>query len=112
MQKTILALAFAGAIFSANVMAQADSTNSVIDPATPSYHTWMHDSSMKNHGYISRQEYMDEMGRRWDRMDRERRGLTMAQIDSMYAEPAHTRVMKGNSQTNPAGTELKGESGG
>jgi hypothetical protein len=112
MNKTVLAFAFAGSVFSASAMAQADNSNSVIDPASPSYHTWMHDSSMKNHGYISRQEYMDEMGRRWDRMDRDHRGLTTAQIDSLYAEPSHTRVKKGNSQTNPAGTELKGESGG
>jgi hypothetical protein len=112
MNKTVLALAFAGVAFSANAIAQADNTNSVIDPASPSYRTWMHDSSMKHHGYISREEYMDEMGRRWDTMDREHRGLTTAQIDSLYAEPSHTRVRKGNNQTNPAGTELKGESGG
>ena len=77
-----------------------------------SYQSWMHDSSMHNKGYISRQEYMDEMGRRWDAMDKDQKGLTSDQINSMYGAPSHTVVKKGTSITNPTGTERKGQSGG
>jgi hypothetical protein len=112
MRKFLLAASITGLLVTGNAMAQADNTNSKEAPAMPSYQTWMHDSAMRNHGYISRQEYMDEMGRRWDAMDREQRGLTTAQINSMYVTPSHTTVQKGNSMTNPTGTERKGQSGG
>jgi hypothetical protein len=114
MRKSLLVLAMAGVFCSANAMAQADNTDAKIDPAmpAPTYNSWMHDSSTRNNGYISRQEYMDEMGRRWDRMDANKKGLTMAQINSMYGTPEHTKVNAGSNRTNPTGTELKGESGG
>lgn len=112
MRKLLLAASMAALLGTSGVMAQADNTNSKEAPAMTSYQSWMHDSAARNHGYISRQEYMDEMGRRWDAMDRDQRGLTTAQINSMYVTPSHTTVQKGNSMTNPTGTERKGQSGG
>ena len=52
----------------------ADNTNS---RSAPTLQTWMSDYSRAHNGYISRQAYMDEMGRRWDAMDRNNRGLTV-----------------------------------
>jgi hypothetical protein len=49
-----------------------------------SFSDWMGDYSTKNNGYISRKAYMDEAGRRWDTMDKNRQGLTRDQINQMY----------------------------
>jgi len=88
----------------------ADSTNS---KTAPTLHTWMSDYSRTNHGYISRRAYMDEMGRRWDAMDRDQRGLTVDQINSMYGYgPTPGEVKAQTNQTNPTGTERKGQNSG
>ena len=87
----------------------ADNTNSNSDP---SYQDWLTTQSQANHGYISRRVYMDEMGRRWDVLDREHRGLTGDQIDSMYGTPSPGRVKANTSYTNPTGTEARGQNGG
>jgi len=91
----------------------ADNTNS---KSTPSMQTWMHDYSTRNKGYISRKAYMDEMGRRWDAMDRGSQGLTMDQINSMYgyagSQPSPGMVKPQTNSTNPTGTELKGQNSG
>ena len=100
-----LTLCASGAAF-----AQADNTNSKTDP---SFHSWMHDYSRSHHDRISREAYMAEAGRRWDLMDREHRGLTAEQIDSMYGAAATpNRVNRGSSRTNPTGTELNGQNSG
>src|SRR5438445_1457872 len=84
----------------------ADNTNS---RSAPTLHTWMHDYSSRNKGYISRRAYMDEMGRRWDSMDRRHHGLTVDQIDSMYgysnSQPSPGMVKPQTNATNPSGTE-------
>lgn len=86
----------------------ADNTNS---RSSPTFQGWMSDYSKANKGYISRQAYMDEMGRRWDAMDRSRNGLTMDQVNSMYgysgANPG--MVKRQTNATNPTGTEPKGQ---
>jgi hypothetical protein len=106
----ISALAFATALIASPAMAQADNTNSKTDP---SFHSWMQNYSKTNKGRISRQAYMDEAGRRWDMMDKNNEGLTMSQINGIYgSQPNPTRVMKGNSATNPTGNEMKGQNSG
>jgi len=91
----------------------ADNTNS---KSAPSVQSWMHDYSARNKGYISRQAYMDEMGRRWDTMDRNNQGLTTDQINSMYgytgSQPSPGMVKPQTNATNPSGTELKGQNSG
>jgi hypothetical protein len=52
------------------------------DPS--SFSNWSTDYSKAHNGRISRQAYMDESGRRWDAMDKNRQGLTTAQINHMY----------------------------
>jgi hypothetical protein len=58
--------------------------------------SWATDYATKNNGRISRKAYMDEMGRRWDAMDKNQQGLTPAEVSRMYgnvdsaAAPART----------------------
>jgi len=58
--------------------------------------SWATDYATKNNGRISRKAYMDEMGRRWDAMDRNQQGLTPAEVSRIYgnvdsaAGPART----------------------
>ena len=89
----------------------ADSTNS---KSAPTLNTWMSDYSRTHKGYISRRAYMDEMGRRWDAMDRNQQGLTMDQINSMYGytQPYPGMTHPQTNATNPSGTEPKGQNSG
>jgi hypothetical protein len=48
-----------------------------------SFDQWLSDSSTHHNGRISRQAYMDEMGRRWDAMDKNRQGLTPREVSSL-----------------------------
>ena len=50
-------------------------------------------------GRITRQEYMEEVGRRWDTMDRTRQGLTYDEINRLYYTSAVG--MGGPTSTNP-----------
>jgi hypothetical protein len=45
-----------------------------------SFQNWLNARS----GKITRQAYMEEVGRRWDMMDRERVGLTSDEINRLY----------------------------
>ena len=104
------AVAVVSAVVAAPVMAQADNTNSKSDPT---FNTWMHGYAGAHNGRISRQAYMDEAGQRWDAMDREHRGLTTQEIDSMYGyQPTPGRVQPGTNGTNPTGTEARGQNSG
>ena len=49
-----------------------------------SFSTWSTDYSKAHNGRISRQAYMDEAGRRWDAVDKDRQGLTSDQVGQMY----------------------------
>lgn len=89
----------------------ADNTNSKSGPAV-SYQDWLTKQSQTSNGYISRQVYMDEMGRRWDAMDADQRGLTRDQINSLYGAPSPGEVKANSSYTNPTGTEAKGQNSG
>ena len=108
--------ACAALMLGGNALAQgaADNTNSKSAPMP--FQTWMSDYSKANRGYISRQAYMDEMGRRWDAMDTNRQGLTTQQINQMYGysgtAPTPDTVKRGNARTNPTGTEPKGQNSG
>lgn len=46
-------------------------------------HSWVDDYAARNNGRVSRQAYMDEMGRRWDAMDRNQQGLTPAEVSRL-----------------------------
>lgn len=93
----------------AQAQGAADNTNS---KGSPSYQDWLTQQSQTNHGYISRDIYMEEMGRRWDALDREHRGLTRDEINSMYGAPSPGSVKANSSNTNPTGTEARGQNSG
>jgi hypothetical protein len=59
------------------------------DPATrsPSVDNWASDYARAHQGRVSRQAYMDEMGRRWDAYDRSGQGLTPDQFSQLYGSP-------------------------
>ena len=63
--------------------AEADNSNSKVAPAG-SFSGWITDYSKNNQGRISRQAYMDEVGRRWDAADTRREGMTIEQINRAY----------------------------
>ncbi len=93
-----------------NGVGAADNTNS---KSAPPLQTWMSDYSRSHQGYISRQAYMDEMGRRWDAMDRNQRGLTVDQINSTYGyQPNPGMTHAQTNATNPSGTERQGQNSG
>ena len=97
----------------AHAQGAADDTNSMSGPVV-SYQDWLTRQSQTEHGYISRRAYMDEMGRRWDARDTTRHGLTPAQINSMYGNPAPSpgEVNPAGPNTNPTGTESRGQNSG
>jgi hypothetical protein len=87
-------------------MALAASTALAQTPAKPandttgvggsgSFSGWLSDYQTKHEGRISRQAYMDEVARRWDLADKDRKGLTSDQIHQTYG-------MGGPAGTNPA----------
>jgi len=82
--------------------AQADNSNSKVAPAT-SFSSWMADHSRANQGRIARDVYMQEAGRRWDSMDRDRQGLTTAQINGMYGYQVSSMSTPKDSMTKSAG---------
>ena len=61
------------------------------------FQDWLNSHSSKNSGRVSRQAYMDEMGRRWDTADKSKQGLSLAEIRGVYNPPA---VMGGPTSTN------------
>jgi hypothetical protein len=48
---------------------------------------WADDWASQHEGRISRQAYMDEMGRRWDAMDHSRQGLTPREVSAITGHP-------------------------
>ena len=95
-QSRLLLTAAGLAIASASPLAfaQADNTNARIAPASPTFDTWMGGYSQSHQGRISRQAYMDEVGRRWDAADQRNQGLTVEEVNRAYG-------LRSN-QTDPA----------
>ena len=68
--------------------------------SSTTFQQWLNTQSGK--GRITRQMYMDEAARRWDMMDKEKRGLTRDEINSLY----YSGGMGGPTATRP--NEKKG----
>ena len=84
-RKTMMAIAMA-AFSVGSAFAQGSGggeTNS-----TTTFQDWLNVKSA-NSARISRQEYMDESARRWDMMDKTKKGLTLAEIRGVYNPPAN-----------------------
>lgn len=93
---TLIAVGMSSAAF-----AQADNSNSKVAPA--SFSSWMTDHSKGNQGRISRDAYMQESGRRWDAMDRDRAGLNTEQINTLYGYPSAGLPDTKDNMTSPRG---------
>jgi hypothetical protein len=65
-----------------------------------SFSGWLSDYQSKNNGRISRQAYMDEVGRRWDAADANRQGLTTDQINQAYGMGTTGATAPGNMGPN------------
>ena len=61
------------------------------------FQDWLNTHSAKNSGRVSRQAYMEESGRRWDSMDKTKKGLSLAEIRGVYNPPA---IMGGPTATS------------
>ena len=70
------------------------------EAATGTFQSWLNTYGAKNNGRISRQAYMDESGRRWDSMDKTKKGLTMDEINRTYYQSGPAAVMGGPTATN------------
>lgn len=66
----------------------AQSTYNAGNTNPDTFSTWMTDQSKTNNGYITRDAYMAEAGRRWDMTDKNHQGLTMSQVRSTYGYEA------------------------
>ena len=96
-QKPLLAMALA-ALCVGTVHAQSSgSSGGGVTASTDTFQSWLNVQAGKSKGRVSRQMYMEEMGRRWDTMDRDKSGLTTTQIYGMYGPPA---TMGGPTSTN------------
>jgi hypothetical protein len=93
---------------SANSKLTPDNTMKATAPGSMS--DWSNDYSKNNQGRISRQAYMDESGRRWDAMDKNKQGLSSEEVGRMNgwnrdtggASPGMTTGAPGNGITNKA----------
>ncbi|MEO8738587.1 MAG: hypothetical protein ABI537_02655 [Casimicrobiaceae bacterium] len=93
---------------SANSRMTPDNTMKATAPGSMS--EWSTEYSKSNQGRISRQAYMDESGRRWDAMDKNRQGLTSEEVgrmngwntDTGASSPGMTTGAPGNGVTNKA----------
>ena len=67
-----------------------------------SFSGWLSDYQTKHEGRVSRQAYMDEVGRRWDMADKDRKGLTADQINHTYGMggPGMANAAPGNMGPN------------
>jgi hypothetical protein len=72
----------AGSNSANNARGAADNTNSRARTADD-MNAWMSRHARDHKGRISREAYLDEMGRRWDAMDRNSQGLTPAEVSRL-----------------------------
>lgn len=79
----LIAVAAIALVTAGSAIGQTDNTNSRMAPPN-GFSTWMTDQSKMHNGYITRDQYMQEAGRRWDMADTSRRGLTPAEINQIY----------------------------
>ena len=63
------------------------------------WNTWYDSQAKSNKGRISRKAYMDEMGRRWDSMDKGNQGLTPAEVSRMTGR-VDSNAMPGKTGTS------------
>jgi len=50
------------------------------------FSTWMSDYASQHNGHITRQEFLAQMGERWDQLDTQRQGLTPDEVQGIFSE--------------------------
>ena len=105
MKHTIAAACIGMALAASTAFAQTPAkpaTESTGVGGSGSFSGWLSDYQTKHEGRISRQAYMDEVARRWDLADRDKKGLTSDQINQTYGMggPAGTSTAPGNMGPN------------
>ena len=105
MKRTITAACLGMALAASTAFAQtpakpANDTTGV--GGSGSFSGWLSEYQTKHEGRISRQAYMDEVARRWDMADRDKKGLTSDQINQTYGTggPGMTNTNPGNMGPN------------
>jgi hypothetical protein len=75
------------------------------NPSAAPLDTWMNDYATAHNGRITRDEFMSEMGNRWDALDAQRQGLTAEQAQGLFTahpgEPVGAMPAQSGSQVNP-----------
>jgi hypothetical protein len=54
------------------------------DTNSSNFNSWMSDYASQHNGRISRDEFMAQMGRRWDQRDTEHNGLTPVEVEEIF----------------------------
>jgi hypothetical protein len=68
----------------------------------PPLDAWMNDYAVAHQGRITRDEFMNQMGDRWDRMDAQRRGyLSPDEARGIYSTEQPERPAMSGSQVTP-----------
>jgi len=69
------------------------------------FNAWMSDYASTHNGRISRQEFLDQMGNRWDVIDAQRQGyLTPDQARGIYLPGENSAPAMTGSQVKPGDT--------
>lgn len=71
-------------------------------PRLPDLDSWVDQYGTAHNGRITRQEFMDEMGQRWDTLDAQRRGyMTPEEARGIYSTEQETRPARTGSDVTP-----------
>jgi hypothetical protein len=71
-------------------------------PRQSDFDTWMNDYSTSHNGRITRQEFMDQMGERWDTLDAQHRGyMTPNEARGVYSTEQATRPARTGADVTP-----------
>jgi hypothetical protein len=71
-------------------------------PRLQDLNSWMDEYGTAHNGRITRQEFMDEMGQRWDTLDAQRHGyMTPDQARGVYSTEQGTRPARTGSDVTP-----------
>ena len=106
MKNTIAAAVIGVALAASPAFAQSNSAKTQASGDTSavggsgSFSGWLSDYQTKHEGRVSRQAYMDEIGRRWDAADKDKRGLTSDQINQAYGTGMSNATAPGNMGPN------------
>ena len=81
-----------------------DSTAGANDqsPRLPDLNTWVDQYGTAHNGRITRDEFMDQMGQRWDTLDAEHRGyMTPDEARGIYSTDQAARPARSGSEVTP-----------